>query len=203
MKCLYVTDRRAIGDDAFRRLLRELSGAKQLTVELREKESADREVLAWARSAKQELGPEVPVLVNRRLDVALAAGADGVHLPADGLPLPRIRAAAPRGTRVGVSTHSAAEAIRAIEEQADVVVIGPIFQTPSKTSYGPPLGTRSLEDLPPRGTHGAEVFAIGGIDESRLEELARFGDRISGIAAVRLVQQAADPRAVVERIAHL
>jgi thiamine-phosphate pyrophosphorylase len=199
VKCLYVTDRRAIGDDAFRRLLRELSGAKQLTVELREKESADREVLAWARSAKQELGPEVPVLVNRRLDVALAAGADGVHLPADGLPLPRIRAAAPRGTRVGVSTHSAAEAIRAIEEQADVVVIGPIFQTP----YGPPLGTRSLEDLPPRGAHGAEVFAIGGIDESRLEELARFGDRISGVAAVRLVQHAADPRAVVERIGRL
>jgi thiamine-phosphate pyrophosphorylase len=203
VKCLYVTDRRAIGDDAFRRLLRELSGAKQLTVELREKESADREVLAWARSAKQELGPEVPVLVNRRLDVALAAGADGVHLPADGLPLPRIRAAAPRGTWVGVSTHSAAEAIRAIEEQADVVVIGPIFQTPSKTSYGPPLGTRSLEDLPPRGTHGAEVFAIGGIDESRLEELARFGDRISGVAAVRLVQHAADARAVVERIGSL
>jgi thiamine-phosphate pyrophosphorylase len=203
VKCLYVTDRRAIGDDAFRRVLRALSGAKHLTVELREKEGTDREILAWTRTAKRELGPAVPVLVNRRLDVALAAEADGVHLPADGLPLARVRAASPRGTRVGVSTHSPAEAIHAIEERADVVVIGPIFETPSKNSYGPPLGTRCLEDLSPRETHGAEVFAIGGIDESRLEEISRFGDRISGVAAVRLVQQAADPRAVVERIARL
>jgi thiamine-phosphate pyrophosphorylase len=203
VKCLYVTDRRAIGDDLFRRVLRELSGAKQLTVELREKESTDREVVAWARTVKQELGPAVLVLVNRRLDVALAAEADGVHLPADGLPLGRVRAASPRGTRVGVSTHSPAEAIRAIEERADVVVIGPIFETPSKTSYGPPLGTRCLDDLPPCETHGTQVFAIGGIDESRLQEISRFGDRISGVAAVRFVQQASDPRAVVERIARL
>jgi thiamine-phosphate pyrophosphorylase len=203
VKCLYVTDREAIGDDAFRRILRELSGAKQLTVELREKDSKDREVLAWARTAKQELGAAVPLLVNRRLDVALAAKADGVHLPAVGLPLSRVRAASPRGTLVGVSTHSLAEAVRAIEERADVVVIGPIFETPSKASYGPPLGSRCLEELPPRGTHGAEVFAIGGIDESRLEEISRFGERISGVAAVRFIQGAADPRGAVERIARL
>jgi len=105
--------------------------------------------------------------------------------------------------RVGASTHSAEEAVRAIEEGADVVVIGPIFETPSKASYGAPLGTRSLGALPARRTHGAEVFAIGGIDESRLEELSQFGDRISGVAGIRVVQQARDPRAVVERIARL
>ena len=203
MKCLYVTDRRAIGDDAFTRILRELSGAEDLTVELREKEATDREALAWAGVARRELGAAVPVLVNRRLDIALVAETDGVHLPADGLPVRRVRGASPRGIRVGVSTHSPAEATRAIDERADVVVIGPIFETPSKASYGPPLGSGCLEELPPRSTHGTDVFAIGGIDESRLEELARLGDRISGVAVVRLVQEAADPRAVVERIARL
>jgi thiamine monophosphate synthase len=60
-----------------------------------------------------------------------------------------------------------------------------------------------LEELPPLETHEAEVYAIGGIDESRLERIAPFRNRVSGIAAIRLFQEAVDPRAVVERIARL
>jgi thiamine-phosphate pyrophosphorylase len=203
VKLLYVTDRSAVGDDAFEGILESLRGAESLLVELRERGTTDRETLRWAGVAREKLGPIVPLLVNRRLDVALAAGATGVHLPADGLPVSRVRAASPRRMRVGASTHSPEEAVRAIDEHADVVVIGPIFETPSKASYGPPLGTGSLAALPPLRTHGAEVFAIGGIDESRLEDLSRFGDRISGVAGIRLVQGARDPRAVGERIARL
>jgi thiamine-phosphate pyrophosphorylase len=203
VKLLYVTDRGAVGDDAFQRILETLRGADDLRVELRERQATDRETLRWATVAREKLGPTVPLLVNRRLDVARAAGADGVHLPADGLPVARVRAACPRGMRVGRSTHSSEEALRAIEEGADVVVIGPVFETPSKIAYGQPLGTDSLAGLPPRDTHRAEVFPIGGIDEARLEELSRFGDRISGVAAIRLVQEARDPRALLERIASL
>ena len=203
MKLLYVTDRQAVGDDAFEGILDSLRGAERLLVELRERDSTDREALRWAGVATQRLGPDVPLLVNRRLDVAVAAGAAGVHLPADGLPLSRVRAAAPRGFRVGASTHSPEEAVRAIEERADVVVIGPVFETPSKAAYGAPLGTGSLAALPPLRTHGSDVYAIGGVGDSRLEELSRFRDRITGIAAIRLVQEARDPRAVVERVAAL
>ena len=203
MKLLYVTERSALGNDAFETVLESLEGANGLLVELRERGTTDREMLRWAGIAREKLGPAVPLLVNRRLDVALASGADGVHLPADGLPVSRVRAASPRGWRVGRSTHSPEEAVRAIEERADVVVIGPVFETPSKASSGPPLGTGSLAALPALRTHGAEVFAIGGIDESRLEDLVRFGDRISGVAGIRLVQEARDPRALVERIARL
>jgi thiamine-phosphate pyrophosphorylase len=201
VKVLYVTDRAAVGDAGIERVLEALRGIPGLLVQLREKTSTDRELLARARSARAALGPGVPLFVNRRLDVALAAGADGVHLPADGLPPKRVRPASPRGFRVGVSTHSAARAAHAIEEGADLVVLGPIFDTPSKVSFGPPLGAQALAGLPERASHGADVFAIGGIDESRLEELAPFADRISGIAAIRLIQEADDPRAVVERIA--
>jgi len=203
MKSLYVTDRRAIGDATFERLLDSLYGAAGITVELREKGTPDRETLRWAESAHQRLGSEVPLFVNRRLDVALAAKADGVHLPADGLPLSRVRSASPRGLRVGVSTHSVEEAVRAIGEGADLVVIGPVFETPSKVSFGAPLGPGVLEDLPPLSAHDAEIFAIGGIAERRLEEIARFRGSVSGIAAIRLFQEAADPRAVVEMIGRL
>ena len=203
MKLLYVTDRTAVGDAAFERILESLRGADGLLVELREKGGTDRETLRWAGVARDKLGPTVPLLVNRRLDVALAAGADGVHLPADGLPVPRVRAAAARGTRLGRSTHSPEEAVRAIEDGADLIVIGPVFETPSKAGFGAPLGPAVLGELPARETHGAEVFAIGGIDESRAEQVSRFGDRISGVAGIRLVQESRDPRAVVERIARL
>lgn len=203
MKLLYVTDRAAVGDSAFERILESLRGAKGLLVELREKGATDRETLRWAGVARERLGPTVPLLVNRRLDVALAAEADGVHLPADGLPVPRVRTAVARETRVGRSTHSPEEAVRAIEDGADLVVIGPVFETPSKAGFGGPLGTARLAELPARETHGADVFAIGGIDEPRAEELSRFADRLSGVAGIRLVQEARDARAVVERIARL
>lgn len=200
MKVLYVTDRGAIGDSRFDRVLEALRGAPGLLVQLREPAGGDRERLERARSSRATLGSEVGLFVNRRLDVALAAGAQGVHLPADGLPPSRVRTASPRGFRVGVSTHSPAEAARAIEDGADLVVIGPIFETPSKASFGPPLGAAALAELPERASHGAEVFAIGGIDEARLGELLPFSDRISGVAAIRLIQEADDPRGVVERI---
>ncbi|MEP6994019.1 MAG: thiamine phosphate synthase, partial [Acidobacteriota bacterium] len=140
MKALYVTDRAAIGDDRFLALLAALSGASGLAVELREKETADRTCLSWARRARELLGSEVPLWVNRRFDTALAVGADGVHLPADGLPLRQVRTATPRGFRIGVSTHSVREAEQAIGAGADQVLIGPIFSTPSKRRFGGSLG---------------------------------------------------------------
>ncbi len=201
MKSLYVTDRGAIGDERFARVLERLAGAPELSIELRETSGTDREKLGLARAVREQLGPGVPIYIHRRFDVALAAGASGVHLPANGLPLSRVRTHTPRGFRVGVSTHSPREAGDAIAAGADLVVIGPIFDTPSKRAFGGPLGTASLAALPPAASHGCEVYAIGGISQARLAELDPYRDRISGIAAIRLFQECADPRAVAERIA--
>jgi thiamine-phosphate pyrophosphorylase len=203
VKALYVTDRTAIGDARFDGILASLRGATGLAVELREKGEGDRDTLRRAESSREALGPDVPLLINGRLDIALAAGVSGVHLPADGLPLGRVRAAAPRGFLVGVSTHSPAEAVEAIEGGADVVLIGPIFDTPSKRPFGAPLGFGALEALPAREGHESDVYAIGGIGEAELERLRPFRDRIVGVAAVRLFQESSDPRAVVERVTAL
>ncbi len=201
MKALYVTERAVLPRGRFLAVLESLASAPALTVQLREKETGDREVLAWAATARRALGPAVPLYVNRRFDLALASSADGVHLPSDGLPAARVRSSTPRGFRIGVSTHSAAEAGAAISAGADLVIVGPIFPTPSKKGLGEPLGPSALEGLPLLGDHETEVFAIGGISEENLDALAPYRDRVSGVAAVRLFQEAADPGAVARRIA--
>lgn len=201
MRALYVTDRRSAGDARVRETLAALAGAPSVAVQVREKGTPDGDCVGWAVLARETLGPAVPLYVNRRFDIALEAGADGVHLPADGLPLARVRAATPRGFRVGISTHSSAEARRALADGADLVLIGPIFDTPSKRAYGPPLGAASLADLPARDEHAAEVLAIGGITEENLSRLEPYRDRIAGVAGIRLFQESPDPRAVADRIA--
>jgi thiamine-phosphate pyrophosphorylase len=117
------------------------------------------------------------------------------------LPLDRVRSATPRGFRIGVSTHSPVEVRRAIEEGADLVLIGPVFDTPSKIAFGPPLGPEALEELPRRDEHSSEVFAIGGISEENLVRLDPYRDRIAGVAGIRLFQRSPDPRGLAERIA--
>jgi thiamine-phosphate pyrophosphorylase len=124
-----------------------------------------------------------------------------VQLHENGLPLGRVRSAAPRTLRIGVSTHSAAAAAAAIDGGADRVLLGPIFATPSKASFGLPLGPAALGALPATAEHRSEVYAIGGIDEGRLAELEPWRDRISGVAAIRMIQETPDPRAVASRIA--
>jgi thiamine-phosphate pyrophosphorylase len=203
VKTLYVTDRAAITESAWSRILDDLRGAASLSVQLRERELSDRAYCDLARDAKARLGPDVPLLINSRFDVALAAGADGVQLPADGLPLDRVKAATPRGFRVGISTHSPAEAVRAVETRADIVLIGPIFDTPSKRAFGSPLGPSALAGLPRASEHQSEVYAIGGVNEDTLGQLMLYRDRISGVAAIRMIQEATQPRAVAERLAAL
>jgi thiamine-phosphate pyrophosphorylase len=200
VRLLYVTDRKAIGDERFARVLASLAGSREVSVSLRERDASDRETLDVAARSRSTLGPSIPLFLHRRLDLAVASGADGVQLPEDGVPLARARAAAPRGLRVGVSTHSPAAARAAIEAGADRVLLGPIFATPSKAAFGPPLSPRALDALPRLAEHGCEVFAIGGVDETRIDELAPWRDRITGVAAIRMVQEARDPRAVAEWI---
>jgi thiamine-phosphate pyrophosphorylase len=200
VKSLYVTDRQAAGDVRLVRLLESLRGATNLSVQLRERQSTDRETLTWAGLAREALGPGVRLFVNRRFDIALAARADGVHLPADGLPVPRVRANTPRGFRIGVSTHSAREAADALQDGADLVVLGPIFATPGKEGLGAPLGPQALADLPASREQAGDVFAIGGITEENIDELMPWRDRISGIAGIRIFQEAADAAALAARI---
>ena len=131
-------------------------------------------------AAKRHADRRATVHVNDRLDVALAAGAAGVHLPAAGLPVKAVRQKVGARFRIGRSVHSLAEARAAEKEGADEVIFGPIFETPGKAAFGPPQGVEALKKV----IDGVRipVWAIGGINPATAPALR--GLHLAGVAAI-------------------
>ena len=122
-------------------------------IQIREKDLPARELLDLVLRIRDLAGSAVKILVNDRLDIALASGVDGVHLPGNGLPAERVR---PLVRVMGVSTHSVEEAIAAERARADFIIFGPIFETPGKKPAG--LDALRLASSAVR----IPVLAIGG-----------------------------------------
>ena len=202
-RLMAITHLRGLGPRAFTDWLAELADAGVDSVQIREKERPDEEVYLLARRARTELPESVRVLVNGRLDVALAAGADGVHLPSSGLPADALRtwASAVRGldgprVLIGRSTHTPEEVDRARREGVDYVTFGPLFPTPSKARFGPPPGPEGLRRAVARGV---PVIALGGIDASAVR--TALGAGAVGVAGIRVFQDPRSLREIAFRIA--
>ena len=123
------------------------------------------------------------ILVNDRLDVALATGAGGVHLPATGFRAGRVREVAPEGLVIGVSTHTLSEVREAAEGGADFLVFGPVFPTTSKPGH-PGVGLERLREAVRAST--IPVYAIGGVTVERVPALVAAG--AGGIAGISLFE---------------
>lgn len=185
-----ITDRRIEPDqDLFRqasRLLR--TGVDWL--QIREKDLDDRTLLG----ALTALTPEarrfgVQLLVNGRPDMALLAGAHGVHLPSNGLPTAAVRREFPPPFRIVRSCHSRAEAVQAAEEGADAVTLGPVYNTPSKVGMGEPLGLERFADA--CSAAACPVLGLGGIGAPHVRELLKCG--AAGVAGIRLFSALPSP----------
>jgi len=188
---LAISDRRAFGDEGFLGWLAALGRAGVGAVQLREKDLDDRALFELVRSARALLPPATRLLVNGRLDVALAAGADGAHLPADGVPLAALRRRFGPGVLLGRSTHRPDEVEAARRDGADYVTFGPVYPTPGKERYGQPPGLAGLAAATARnGGAGIPVYALGGVTLRRLAEVAAAG--AAGAAGIRLFQDPDD-----------
>jgi thiamine-phosphate pyrophosphorylase len=117
--------------------------------------------------------------VNDRLDIALASGAGGVHIPGEGLPIQSVKNVTPIGFLIGVSTHSLEEARRAAHQGADFVVFGPVYPTPSKPGARG-LGVEALAEVV-RETN-IPVYALGGVTPERVKPVAATG--AAGVAGI-------------------
>jgi len=159
-------------------------------VQLREKDLAVRDLLALAvplREVTRRHGARL--LINDRADVALAVGADGVQRTHDSLPVEALRRIGPPPFLIAASVHSEAEAREAAMAGADLLVFGPVYETPSKRAYGPPQGLAAL-----RGVVAAvdrPVIAIGGINPARVTEVLAAG--AAGVAVISAILAASRP----------
>jgi thiamine-phosphate pyrophosphorylase len=171
--------------------------ARRIAIQLREKDLTGREQLALARALRKICTAHgARLLINDRIDVALACGADGVHLPADSFAVRDARELLGKSKLIGCSTHSIAEVEAANRAGANFVVFGPVFDPISKSAYGAAAGVEALReacevsDLP--------VYALGGITPDRIEELSDC--EVAGVAAIGAVFGASSPGAAIRAL---
>jgi thiamine-phosphate pyrophosphorylase len=150
-------------------------------VQIREKELSAAE-LARVVAACLRLCRNTRLLVNTRVDVALACGAHGAHLPGDAPSPDAWRGIVPAGFVFGVSCHSEADAVRAEAGGAGLIVASPVFDPLSKVAYGEPLGLAGLARVC-RAT-SVPVYALGGVTMDRAPECVRAG--AAGVAGITL-----------------
>lgn len=206
----YVTDRNSLGSkDAVSDVSARIRMAMDAGVDwiqLREKDLSSRDLLALAREAVKHSRTkgqslDVRVIVNDRLDVALAADAGGVHLGSNSLKPEEVVGWCRGGNAaanflVGVSCHHLNEARDAESAGASYIFFGPVFDTPSKRAFGEPQGMLRLAEV--CSAVGLPVIAIGGVDEGNAAECLRAG--AAGIAGIRMFQAPETKEALAARI---
>jgi thiamine-phosphate pyrophosphorylase len=153
-------------------------------VQLREKNLETLELLKIADKIRDLTKQfNASFFINDRFDIALAVGADGVHLTQNSIPAAAVRKAVKKKLLIGVSTHSLKEAREAEKGGADFITVGPVYRTPSKLKYGKPIGLDTLQKI--TSSVSLPVFAIGGVKSSNIKFIKEAG--AYGAAMIREV----------------
>lgn len=192
-----ITDRLLCARLGIERVVAEAVAGGVTLVQLRDDATPAPELVGIARRLKAVLAPAgVPLIVNNRLDVALAAGAEGVHVgQADAAPA-EARARLGPAAILGLSVTHPSQLAAVDATLVDYLGVGPIFATGTKPDAAPPLGIAGLAAA--RAATALPIVAIGGIDGGNAAEVARAG--ADGLAVVSAVCAAADPRAAARRL---
>ena len=184
-----VTDRHQTKGRPLVPLLQRVLTAAAPAIQLRERDLSAKELVTLAREVQDVMAARrSQLLINDRIDVALALEGVGVHLRSNSLPVSVARQVLGTQRLLGISVHAVEEAVQVESQGADYIVLGPIYETPSKQMFGPPLGIHTLERacrlvrLP--------IIGIGGVTAARAREMRRAG--AFGVAVITAVLGAAD-----------
>ncbi|MHB8511187.1 MAG: thiamine phosphate synthase [Actinomycetota bacterium] len=184
--------------DNLEQFLEEVLSAGVDIVQLREKTMEATEQIAIAKTFRAACDRHGALFImNDRVDLALACDADGVHLGQDDIPLDLARSMMGPDAIIGRSTHSISDVHRAMEEDADYIACGPVYQTPTKPGR-PATGLLLIEEA--KVASHKPWFAIGGIDANTIEPVVRAG--ASRIAMVRAIGSSANPAAATRSLKH-
>ena len=188
-RLLLVTDRRQTNGRPLVPLLQRVLTAGISAVQLRERDLSARELVTLAREVQIVTAlRRAQLLINDRMDVALALEGTGVHLRSNSLPVSVARQLLGAQRLLGISVHAVEEAVSAQSQGADYIVLGPIYETPSKQMFGPPLGIHTLEKA--CRLVRIPIIGIGGVTAARAREMRRAG--AFGVAVITAVLGTAD-----------
>jgi len=190
-----ITDRNQTGNVRLIDVVEEALKGGVRGIQLREKDLSSRELYELAYELRKLTNRyDARLIVNDRVDIALAVDADGVHLGLNSLPIHRVRRLIGDNKLIGLSCHNQVNAIMAQEKGADFITFGPVYYTPSKAQYGKPVGVEKLEIV----SHLLEipVFALGGIKMANIHEVVAAG--AAGISLVSAIIANDDPRREAE-----
>lgn len=195
-----VTDRSFLkGRDLITAVLQSVAGGVTM-VQLREKEANSREFYQLAVALKEALEPhDIPLIINDRLDIALAAGADGLHVGQSDLPADVARALLGKDKILGLSVGSREELREGLKAGVDYFGAGPVFATGTKDDAGAPIGIDGLDEL--RQETKLPIVAIGGINIDNLKEVQKTG--VDGVAVVSALMGAEDIGQAAQRMLRL
>jgi len=195
-----VTDRALGAPRSVEEVARLAAEAGCATVQLREKDLGTRAFLEEARRLRAVLRPlGVPLIINDRLDIALAAGAEGVHVGQDDMPPEDVRRLVGPGVIVGLSVETWEDVERAQTQPVDYLGVSPVFGTPTKTDTKGAWGLEGLARIRAYSRH--PLVAIGGLNASNIPAVVAAG--ADGIAIVSAICAAPDPRAAARALAAL
>lgn len=193
-----ITDRPAAGDRSLTEVVRAAVAGGATAVQLREKRATAREIIELGRLLHRiSREADVPLIVNDRVDVALALNAEGVHVGQEDMPAPLARTLIGPDRILGVSAGSVEEARRAEEDGADYLGVGDVYGTPSKPDAGVPIGIEGIRQTAQAVT--IPVVGIGGITVENVAPVIRAG--AVGVAVISAVLGAPDPEDAARRLA--
>ncbi len=187
--CFIADSEAAAGRDIFQLIADAVEGGATL-VQVRGKKWTSREFLDVGIKAFRFLRPKkIPLIINDRVDIALACEADGVHLGQDDIPIPYARKILGKNRIIGISAATPDEAEAAEKGGADYIGVGAIFRTLSKTDIGQPLGLEGLRKI--REKVKIPILAIGGISTANVADVISAG--AAGVAVISAITAAANP----------
>ncbi len=192
-----VTDRHQTGGKDLLWVIEQALEGGVKGIQLREKDLSGRELYLLAEKVMILCADrQASLLINDRVDVALAVGADGVHLGGTSMPVQATRELVGAKRLIGVSVHSLKEAQEADRAGADFIVFGPIYFTPSKAPFGEPQGLARLKKVVEKVS--VPVYSIGGIKAENISETRKTG--IRGVALISSIIASENPRAATLEI---
>jgi thiamine-phosphate pyrophosphorylase len=197
--CFVADSEAAAGRDILRLIGEAVAGGATI-IQLRGKKWTSREFLEKGVKAAQFIRPKkIPLIINDRVDIALACEADGVHLGQDDMPIPFAREIMGKKRIIGLSVSTPEEAEAAEKGGGDYIGAGPLFRTLSKENVGPLLGLEGLRKI--REKVKIPILAIGGISAAKVAEVIAAG--ADGVAVISAITAAENPKKAAAEISDL